>query len=109
LLATGSIQETSLPDDLKLAFPIAEELNPADHNMMQSAAQQAVDNAVSKTINLPSYASVEDVALAFEMAYQQGIKGMTVYRASSRQNEVITSFSLDFQTDPLCSNGTCTL
>jgi ribonucleoside-diphosphate reductase alpha chain len=96
---TGSIQETSLPDDVKYLFPIAGEIGPYEHIDMQSAAQSMVDNAVSKTINLPGNATVSDVSDAFIYAHASGVKGLTVYRDKSRQLEVFGD----------CPSGACAL
>ena len=56
---------------------------------VQGAFQRHVDNAVSKTVNLPSDGRKDDVAGAFISAHQQGCKGVTVFRAGSRTGQVI--------------------
>ena len=80
---------TEIPDDLKRVFITALEIEPMWHVKIQAAFQEFVDNAVSKTINFPKEATVEDVRKAYLMAYRLGTKGITIYRSGSREKEII--------------------
>lgn len=74
-----------VPDEVKRLFRTALEISPADHIEMQAAFQEFTDNAVSKTINLPPAATREDVARAFHLAYDRGVKGITVFRYGGKK------------------------
>ena len=77
----GSIQDiTWIPQNIKDMFPIASDLSGEKHVLMQSAFQEFVDDGVSKTINLPNEATLEDVNRAYNLAYDTHCKGITVYR-----------------------------
>jgi len=82
--ARGSCQKAAgIPADLQRLYRGAREIDPLDHLAMQVELQKHVDNAISKTINLPAEAGVEMVDRIFRQAWEQGLKGITVFRASS--------------------------
>ena len=85
----GSVQNTNLPEDLKDVFVTAHDITPEQHVMMQAAFQKYTDLGVSKTINMPSDATVEDVKKAYMLAWKSGCKGITIYREGSRGIAVI--------------------
>ena len=79
-----------LPEQVRAAFPIAAEIAPEWHLRMQAAVQRHVDAAVSKTVNLPADASVDDVRAIYLAAWQGKVKGITVYRYGSHEGQVLS-------------------
>ncbi len=87
---SGSVQSLAqVPDDLQRIFATALDIAPEWHVKMQAAFQEYVDNAVSKTVNLPTDATPEDVRKVFLLAYKLKCKGVTVYRYGSRREQVL--------------------
>jgi ribonucleoside-diphosphate reductase alpha chain len=87
---TGSVQKIDgVPEDVKALFVTALDIQPDWHVKMQAAFQKYTDNAVSKTVNLPTEATVEDVRKVYELAWKLKCKGVTVFRYGSKPEQVL--------------------
>jgi ribonucleoside-diphosphate reductase alpha chain len=87
---TGSVQKIAgLPEDVKRLFVTALDIEPVWHVKMQAAFQKSTDNAVSKTVNLPNDAKVEDVREIYDLAHKLKCKGVTVFRYGSKPEQVL--------------------
>jgi ribonucleoside-diphosphate reductase alpha chain len=87
---TGSVQDLPIPDADRELFRNAAEMEPSFHVRMQAAFQAHVDNAVSKTVNLPESATPEDISQVYSLARSLGCKGITVYRYNSKAEQVLS-------------------
>ncbi len=72
-------------------FVTAMELTPEEHVRMQAAVQKWTDAAISKTVNAPSNYTVEETEKLYELLYDSGCKGGTIYRDGSRDEQILAT------------------
>ncbi|MEM0138995.1 MAG: ribonucleotide reductase N-terminal alpha domain-containing protein [Ferroplasma sp.] len=129
---TGMLGNLDIPEDIKRLFVTAQEIDPDWHVLMQATFQKYCDSGVSKTINLPFDATVDDIARSYRLAKELHCKGITVYRDRSKSQQVLYAGSgkkksdeekkidlsmklpdkllkLDSTFDPACPTGKCDL
>lgn len=78
-----------IPNRIKKTFVCAFDISPEWHIKMQAAFQKYTDNAVSKTINMPENATIEDIENSFLLSAKEHLKGLTIYRDKSRDKQVL--------------------
>lgn len=87
-LEQGSFQLGTLPN--KEVLKTVKEIPFADQLQMVAAVRGVYDEAISKTVNLPSTASVQDVVDVFIISHNLGLKSITVYKDKSYANQPVT-------------------
>jgi ribonucleoside-diphosphate reductase alpha chain len=89
---SGSLKGTDFAKqhpDITAAFKIAREVPPGWHILVQSKWQDWIDSSISKTINLPSHATVDEIKQIYRLAAKAGLKGVTIYRSGTLESEPI--------------------
>jgi ribonucleoside-diphosphate reductase alpha chain len=84
-----SIDIPEVPDEMKEMYVTALDVSPEFHIKIQAAFQDHVDNSVSKTINMPEDATIEDVKNAYLLAWRMHTKGITIFRNNSKASQVL--------------------
>lgn len=87
---TGTLSSAQVPETMKDLYKTATEIPPDHHIRMQAVIQKHVDNAVSKTVNLPEHAGVDEINRIFLLARSLGCKGVTIYRYNSKKDQVLS-------------------
>lgn len=86
----GSCQGVKeVPKVIRDVYVVSSDLSVEEHVRTQAVLQRFVDNSISKTVNFPSSATVEDVKKAYLLGWELGLKGMTVYVEGSREQVVL--------------------
>jgi len=90
VMQIGSCQDLpEVPAALRQVFAVSQDIRAEEHVHMQAVLQAFVDNSLSKTVNFPSTAALEDVANTYRLAWELGCKGITVYVTGSRDIVVL--------------------
>jgi ribonucleoside-diphosphate reductase alpha chain len=88
LAEKGSVRSfPEIPEDVRRTFGVAMDVAPEWHVRMQAVYQKHNDASISKTINVPNEAPVEHVRRIYDLAYDTGCKGVTLYRDGCRKNQ----------------------
>ena len=92
----GTVAHVSgVPEEVKAVYRTAHDISPEWHIKMQAAWQKYTDNAVSKTINFPHTATIDEVGEAYMMAWKMGCKGITIYRDGSKDVQILSMGTSD--------------
>jgi ribonucleoside-diphosphate reductase alpha chain len=86
---TGTLASSPVPGTVKELYKTAPEISADHHIRMQAVFQKHVDNAVSKTVNLPEDADADEIGRIFLLARSFGCKGVTIYRYNSKKDQVL--------------------
>ncbi|MBS3760503.1 MAG: ribonucleoside-diphosphate reductase, partial [Halodesulfurarchaeum sp.] len=82
---------STVPNPIAELFVTSSDLSGKEHASIQTALQKGVDSSISKTVNFPREATVEEMDDVFRYIYDHGGKGVTVYRDGTRSKQVLTT------------------
>jgi ribonucleoside-diphosphate reductase alpha chain len=86
----GSVRGIAeIPEWMQKTFVTAIDIHWMDHIMAQGVWQKWISNAIAKTINMPGDVTAEDVKCSYLLSHELGLKGVTVFRDGSRQEQVL--------------------
>jgi len=86
----GSCQKVvEIPEDIKKVFVIASDITPLEHLKSLGIVARSTSLSVSKTVNLPSDATKEEISDLYIKAYKEGVIGVTVYRDGCREGILV--------------------
>ncbi len=98
--------QDEIPEEWQDVFCTAQDISPKQHILMQGCLQNnGVDSSISKTINLPSNATKDDVRTSYMLGFELGCKGLTVYRDGSRDHQVLNAGEAKEKTAVVSSTG----
>ncbi len=80
-------------EELPNHFATAMDLTPEEHVAVQAAVQRWTDSAISKTVNAPEHYTIEQTKKLYELMYDLGCKGGTIYRDGSRHEQILATDS----------------
>ena len=106
VMKEGTCQNVkAIPQQMKETFVVSADINAEEHVRMQAALQAFVDNSLSKTVNFPESATVEDVATAYMTAWELNCKGITVYVTGSREEVVLETHATAGKKAPVADDA----
>ncbi len=106
VMARGTCQGVAaLPENLQNVFVVSADISAEEHVRMQAALQSFVDNSLSKTVNFNAGATAEDVATAYQLAWELGCKGITVYVTGSRDKVVLETHATAKAKEPTAESA----
>ncbi|MCQ2560395.1 MAG: ribonucleotide-diphosphate reductase subunit alpha, partial [Clostridia bacterium] len=98
----GSCQGVEgIPAEIQALFKGAQDIDFLNHIKMQAEVQKYVENAVSKTINMSGDATLEDIIKAYQLAWELGLKGITIFRDGCKAGTITVGESKESESTEL--------
>jgi ribonucleoside-diphosphate reductase alpha chain len=89
--AADLVSSGLLDEEHEAIFHTANDISPAGHIKMMGAVQPFLSGAISKTVNMPNSATPQDVANAYLLAWQEGVKALAIYRDGCKGAQPLSS------------------